>query len=498
MSEKHATIPTVHILQSLASQNFNWEKALGEFIDNSLDAGARNVTIEVLGKRDKRGGSTKVLRITDDGRGMERPGLLVCLGDRQQHGTTKLGMYGVGSKDAAFWIGGAAHKLYVSSVCGGASRRLDYNWNSVLNEGRWLDAESSDPVPTMDPSGTTIAIYPIARDVPSGKAWHNLAARIGYTFAPAINSGVTIRMKHGDEHDIVLTSYALPAFDGEAVDVTADVDGKRIRVKCGLVRADSKNTHPGLTYYHRHRVLWGPTHQGCGDYSTGRIAGVVSLVDGWTLTKNKDGISKFQDRLFEVVESIIKPILERASVVERSTADAEFLSAVEATLNAAAFGPANPIGGDGDHTDGEPNSKAVRGKGTKKGTVEPKSTGRRHRRAARVQPGGTFYIHERRFTRLTIAYANLDPSELGTFSPNGTVTLNSEHPHVARARTTSNHDAIVGLACAVAAYEDSTRAAWAKAFEVDPDAPSAPKQILAEFLRRVSLVPANDTKPVAS
>jgi DNA mismatch repair protein MutL len=52
-----------------------------ELIENSLDAGARHITIEVSGS------GTSLIRVVDDGEGMDADDLLLCL---ERHGTSKI------------------------------------------------------------------------------------------------------------------------------------------------------------------------------------------------------------------------------------------------------------------------------------------------------------------------------------------------------------------------------------------------------------------------
>ena len=52
-----------------------------ELLENALDAGARRLGIEVAG------GGTRLLRVVDDGEGMDEDDVLLCL---ERHATSKL------------------------------------------------------------------------------------------------------------------------------------------------------------------------------------------------------------------------------------------------------------------------------------------------------------------------------------------------------------------------------------------------------------------------
>lgn len=480
MSTEHSTIPTVNLLRSLANQNFTFAKAFGELIDNALDAGATEVTIRV--QRTRRG--TRFVTIIDNGNGTADPGVFVQPGGRAQHSTTQLGEYGIGAKDAAFWLCGDRHTIRVRSAHKGLERTLNYRWADVAEHRVWVPAVVSDPTPALS-VGTQILLEPLVRDLPTGKALQALADRLGYLFSPALNrdkGGATIRLIV-DDVEIPIASYELPEFDGDVVSEMVTMDGRSIFVKCGLVKEGAPNPHQGLTYFFRHRTIHdGP--DGCGTYSTGRVAGVVKLLDGWTLTKNKDQVSRHSAKLYAAVLETIRPVLERASRIHKTAADAAFDRDIEDLLNSVVFGRGE---------EGEKDSRAKRGKGSKRGAVEPKNTGRRHRRADVIQPGTTFA--SRAFSRLRIEYAMLGPDSLGRFDPNGTVTMNTGHPEVAHLRSTSNKDALVVVACAIAAEADAGRAKLASAFGFEES--STPLQIQGEFLRRIRVKPANDTVEAA-
>lgn len=469
---KASTVPAVHLLQSLANQRMSWADSLGEFIDNSLDALATEVSISISDAPIK-GARVRTLTVQDNGLGIEELPVLVRLGARKEHLSTKLGRYGIGSKDAAFSIGGTRHRLQVDSTFAGQLRTMDFRWSRVIDRGIWLDAEASAPVPSAG-KGTQIRVTPIEKAIPSGEKLERTLARLGYIFSPAINTGAVIRVFMGKEVS-VLRAYRLPRFDGAAIDQELTVDGKTIRVHCGLVADGETNHHPGLTYYHGHRTILGPTAEGCEGFSTARIAGVVELKSGWQLTKNKDNVNRASDKLFAAVFDAIRPILERAEKLAQSQQNDSFQLEVENMLNLAAFGDAA----------GEADSKAVRGEGDKRGRIEPKGSGRKHRDARVIQPGRTFA--SRNFTHLKVVYAALSEGTLGEFASNGIVQLSTNHPAVTKALGDRNVSTVAILACSVAAFSDASRARLSNILGIDPEQPDAPLQILSEFSRRIAL-----------
>src|SRR5215831_5102639 len=95
----HQTVrPTPDILDAL-EQDYPLEASIADLVDNSIDAGARNVHI-----RFTRSGPRLIrLCIADDGNGMtkEQIELAMQFAARRRYGRNDLGMFGVGLKTAS-------------------------------------------------------------------------------------------------------------------------------------------------------------------------------------------------------------------------------------------------------------------------------------------------------------------------------------------------------------------------------------------------------------
>ena len=164
--------------------------------------------------------------------------------------------------------------------------------------------------------------------------------------------------------------------------------------------------------------------------------------------------------------------------------DRDMLHAVEQVDRCAPNAPPNVLAAFGDAA-GEADSKAVRGEGDKRGRIEPKGSGRKHRDARVIQPGRTFA--SRNFTHLKVVYAALSEGTLGEFASNGIVQLSTNHPAVTKALGDRNVSTVAILACSVAAFSDASRARLSNILGIDPEQPDAPLQILSEFSRRIAL-----------
>ena len=100
MSNKISVINTGHALMSLRDSGFSFSSALGEVIDNALQACALNIDVKLF----KEGRSVTNLAITDDGIGMSDQVLhrYLVIGESTRYGATEgIGRFGLGAKLAA-------------------------------------------------------------------------------------------------------------------------------------------------------------------------------------------------------------------------------------------------------------------------------------------------------------------------------------------------------------------------------------------------------------
>jgi hypothetical protein len=101
MEEKVSPVLIGHALESLRNSDFDTYAAIGEVIDNSLEAGAKNIKIEIVEKTDKgkRKPTISEIVFADDGMGMDRKTLHRCLqlGYSSSYNDRKgIGRFGVG------------------------------------------------------------------------------------------------------------------------------------------------------------------------------------------------------------------------------------------------------------------------------------------------------------------------------------------------------------------------------------------------------------------
>jgi len=340
VSEQVDLTPLGSVLHALCAQNVGWRNAL----------------------------------VKDNGVGAADLIPFVRLGDHQRRESTRLGRYGIGAKDAALWAGGESSRFTVTSVYGGKKRVLVVQW-ATLARNNWradgateFDAEPGD-------AGTTLVVQP-TRPPPHGSEWDRLVSNLGYLYSPALKRGVQItleRKTRGSEPEPV-PQWKLPAFDGEVIDRTLEVAGKKVHVHCGVVPHGVENPRPGLTYFHGFRVILTNCLRGCGSYTATQVCGYVGLDSGWKLAKNKDEIIDDCEALYAAVELACKPVLERAHKLGMQMQSSAFEAKVSDALTAALGGMA----------------KAKREPASADGSKKPTGCGGKHKRAAKEQDGDKF------------------------------------------------------------------------------------------------------------
>ncbi|MFE9400281.1 ATP-binding protein [Streptomyces sp. NPDC006530] len=91
--------PDARYMEALSSQGYGFEVAIADLVDNSIDAGAKDVVIHFL--RD--GDQLVSLLVVDDGHGMDDATLDVAMtvGGRRDYAPDSLGMFGTGLKSAS-------------------------------------------------------------------------------------------------------------------------------------------------------------------------------------------------------------------------------------------------------------------------------------------------------------------------------------------------------------------------------------------------------------
>jgi hypothetical protein len=309
--------PDPRIVYSMANQPLIWWKALAEWIDNALDAGAQTISIHFT--RDS-------VRVVDDGRGCDDPVVMILPGRHRAQPGTVQGLFGVGGKDAALWVGGVKSSTAIVTTHDGARRSIRVHWSDYVKDSQY--EESDEQRGTS--SGTEITVTPLNRRLPHGDDWAKLLEQLGYVYTPPLGRGVQIKMQRPGKAWEPLVAWKAPPLQGEIIDTDITVGDKlRAHVFCGIVQDGVLNRRSGFTYFHGNRVVESATANGCGGYNPNRIHGRVDLLGQWPRTKNKDALNSDAPSvlaLYEEVARVCAPLLRCADAIGSELSSMNFVA----------------------------------------------------------------------------------------------------------------------------------------------------------------------------
>lgn len=124
-----------------------------ELVENSLDAGARTVAVEL------EAGGARRIRVTDDGGGIRRPDLALAL---ERHATSK-----IASVDDLFRVASLGFRGEALASIAAVSR-LALTSRAAGDDSGWrVRGEGGDPEPARHPVGTTVDVQDLFHNVPA-------------------------------------------------------------------------------------------------------------------------------------------------------------------------------------------------------------------------------------------------------------------------------------------------------------------------------------------
>ncbi len=194
---------------------------LKELVENSLDAGAASITIEV------EAGGTRMIRVSDDGCGIERDQLALAL---SRHATSKIGdledlenIVSLGFRGEALPSIASVSRFSLASRAQGS----EHGWRL---QGR----DADDPVPDALPQGTRAEVLELFYNVPARKKFLR-TEQTEYKHIESLfkslalsHPGVAFKLVHNQK-----VIYQLPAVQ------TFDDERRRLAMLCGRDFADS-------------------------------------------------------------------------------------------------------------------------------------------------------------------------------------------------------------------------------------------------------------------
>jgi Histidine kinase-, DNA gyrase B-, and HSP90-like ATPase len=365
MTKEIDITPKTHILTSMARQDMAPSLAIVELIDNSLDAhGQRNsVDYDVI---------SHVITISDDGVGAPDPSAIVTMGEHDSEGRDTSGRYGIGAKDAIMALGTAVE---VVTVRNGLRRTVRADFEEMLSTGRWVAREDQESVETGTSTGTVVRIRNVKRKIyPS-----DIARKLAATFAPALRRGKLILV-----NGIAVDPPA-------EVEVTHRLEGgglfgvKQYRWWAGI-KCDGQKVDGGWRFEFKNRVLDSTSSNrsyGTQDMDTHKFYGVITLIEPedaehderWSVNKHKTSAEELED-LCEAIFPQVKELVVQAAEEHAITLESEIADDVGRELTEALS--ESRMRKERRNTNAEEHQH---------GTVLPRNTGKRRRRARSTQDG---------------------------------------------------------------------------------------------------------------
>ncbi len=303
---------TRQILADLQRENMSWASALGEPLDNSLDASADQITVE-LDKKNRR------VVVSDNGTGCAEPHRMFVSGYSTKKGSPlQLGRYGIGLKHASYYLAQQFGTTTVVSGSGDLFQTVRVCWNDLVERRAWkIDAPeriSKQEALRYLPHGRGTCI---TFTVDKSRGWlteeqfDKMLAGLAFTFSPALRAGRQIKFVRNGGRAKPLACPMDPAWS-ESLQFDVEVGHRKATVRAGILAPEDRSGRRGLSYGFAHRIIMADTQSGCGDYSTQGFAGYVDLDDKWTLGQNKSQVTDeaFQQLCDEIAQRL-QPLLEK-------------------------------------------------------------------------------------------------------------------------------------------------------------------------------------------
>jgi DNA mismatch repair protein MutL len=226
-----------------------------ELVENSLDAGAQAVQVDILG------GGQKLIRIRDDGKGIPRDELRLAL---SRHATSKI--TSLDDLEAVASLGFRGEALpSIASVA-----RLTLCSRTAEGDTAWqVEADGgdvSDPLPAAHPQGTTVEVHDLFYNTPGRRRflktertefghiekWMRRLAlsRPGIAFTLTHNQRTVFRLhaaKDGDTEQQRIAKLCGDGFAEQAVRIEREVEG--IALSGWIALPTFNRSQPDLQYW---------------------------------------------------------------------------------------------------------------------------------------------------------------------------------------------------------------------------------------------------------
>ena len=241
--------PSVEELLSKRNSEMTAVQCFAEFFDNAIDADAKNIKAAVEDDRE-------VAWVTDDGNGIPSAAAALQSGNHVRsggsHGSSR---YGVGMKDAGWRLGSC---FTVDSVKDGWRTKSAADCESIMQRGKWVVTERSGKA-NSSPNGTKITISKFDFEWASNSQ-SLLRAGLEKLYPDALRSGITMTV-----NGVSLVAQPVPRLRVERT-AELNIDGKKFRVRGGLLSAGQESVSNGVTIRLPFRVICSGQRAGFDGY----------------------------------------------------------------------------------------------------------------------------------------------------------------------------------------------------------------------------------------
>lgn len=291
--------PTTYSLHSYRESGMSALSCFGELIDNCIGAKARSIDIVI-------DGDTRTITVTDDGCGMHSAAMAFQPGRHIEHGDEQgSSRYGVGLKDAGWRLG---EVIKIVTVRDGRKTVSVADTDKMIRRGKWEVTERA--FKTTAQAGTVVTVQRFDF-VLTNSSISRLRTELEKLYVDALRQGITITI-----NGTSLAHADRPRFQSFR-EAEAEVDGKKFRVRGGILAAGQDSVSCGVTIKLPLRVLCSGERAGLEGYDVSQFYAEVTLIEDkrdrqtwFFVTKHKDSLrekSAVCRKVAEIFADMLKP-----------------------------------------------------------------------------------------------------------------------------------------------------------------------------------------------
>ncbi len=292
-------------MRKLGQGGYSFPQAIGEFIDNAIDARIDGKRLHVQVHLD-----SEAITVSDDGTGMDPPTLKRALRLAYSEKEGQLGEFGLGLKTAATSLG-KRFDVWTSTARDRQKFHMWYDedeWERGVSD-EWILPFETEPKEDRRSHGTLVRIQRLI--IKTRGRVTGLRNDLAHRFAPYIQSA-HVEIKVNSKK----ASYTQPdLIEGSRRTFEFKVRGYRIHGWSGLLKHGSQKGVYGFHTYRRGRMITTYDKIGIPEHPTmARIVGEIHL-DHVPVTHNKRGFiqeSREYREAVEALENAFQGLIKRA------------------------------------------------------------------------------------------------------------------------------------------------------------------------------------------